>query len=244
MTLLILGGTVEGRDLAEKLSGLKGARVSLAGATTKPAPLALPVRRGGFGSAEGFADYLKTEKITAVIDATHPFAVRISARSRAVCDRVSVAYRQILRPSWQPDAEDNWRLVPDDAAAIATIPNAARVFLAIGRQRIDAFAGLQAQQVVIRMIDPPKEPLPIPKAKLVLGLPARTWQEEAQLFEREGIEWVVTKNSGGEAGRAKLLAARRLGLIVVMIDRPAPPGDRVFESVNEALTWLNQGSPA
>lgn len=240
MSLLILGGTAEARALAQSLQDLPGARVSLAGATRHALPLPLPTRRGGFGGADGFADYLRAEKITAVLDATHPFAARITARSRAVCDQLGVPYRQLLRPSWAPGSRDRWHSVPNAAAAVALLPKSVTVFLATGRQTVGAFAGLGTRRVFVRVIDPPKSAFPFAEGGFIVGRPPFTLSDETALFARLGVDWLVAKNSGGAEGRAKFDAARNLGLPVAMIDRPKGPRDRVFTSVSAALDWARQ----
>ena len=88
MKTLILGGTKEGRDLAELLvADGHEAITSLAGRVRKPAHIAGEVRVGGFGGVSGLADWLVGNGIDRVIDATHPFAERISANAVAVCRR-------------------------------------------------------------------------------------------------------------------------------------------------------------
>lgn len=243
MSLLILGGTGEARVLARCLRRLPGARVSLAGATVAPKVPDLPSRRGGFGGAEGFARYLSDEGISAVLDATHPFAVQITARSRAVCDRRGVPYRQILRPAWTPEPGDNWVRVADAAGAVAAIPRGARVFLATGRQSLPEFAGLDHARVLARVIDPPDAPFPFPCGGYVVGRPPFSVSDEVRLLREADIDWMVTKNSGGAKGRAKLQAARRLRLPVVMIDRPQGAPDRGLGSLRAALDWVAGGCP-
>lgn len=240
MSLLILGGTGEARALAEALCDVPGARVSLAGATRRPKTLPLPVRHGGFGGAEGFSDYLRSEGIATVLDATHPFAVRITARSRAVCDRLGVSYGQVLRPPWDPGPGDRWHQVADAAAAVAAVPAEARVFLATGRQSLDDFHGLHALCVFVRVIDPPDAAFPFAEGRYVVGRPPFTVAEEMALFKLLDVNWLIVKNSGGALGWAKLQAARALGLSVAMIARPQGPTDRLFTSVAEALAWVRQ----
>lgn len=240
MSLLILGGTTEARALAQGLRDLPGARISLAGATRHAIALPLPTRRGGFGGAEGFADYLGAENITAVLDATHPFAVRITARSRAVCDRLGVPYRQLLRPPWAPGPRDRWHLLADPAAVLDALPAGVAVFLATGRQTLGDFAAIGARRVFVRVIDTPDAPFPFAEGGYIVGRPPFALSDEMALFTRLGIDWLVTKNSGGAPGWAKLEAARSLGLPVAMIDRPPGPCDRVLDSVSEASDWARE----
>lgn len=243
MALLILGGTAEARELALALQHVPGARVSLAGATRHPRRLALPVRQGGFGGADGFAAYLRCEGITGVLDATHPFAAQITARSRAVCDELGIAYRQLLRPAWASGAGDCWHHVADAASAVDILPGQARVFLATGRQSVDGFSGLGARAVFVRVIDPPEMPFPFASGGYVTGLPPADISEEIALFKRLGVTWLVTKNSGGAQGQAKLHAARQIGIPVAMIARPPGATDRLFARVSDARDWALGDAP-
>src|SRR5215471_21704704 len=75
MRVLILGGTMEARQLAERLAKRADFTVtlSLAGRTTAPASHPVPVRVGGFGGTEGLAAYLRNQGIDVLVDATHPY---------------------------------------------------------------------------------------------------------------------------------------------------------------------------
>ncbi|MCV6596031.1 MAG: cobalt-precorrin-6A reductase [Mangrovicoccus sp.] len=241
MSLLILGGTGEARALSIALQDLPGARVSLAGVTERPAAQGMPARRGGFGGAEGFAAYLRSEGISAVLDATHPFAARMSARSRRVCDQFRIPYRRLLRPAWHPGAEDHWIIVPSPAMAVKFIPPGAVVFLATGGQSVGEYAGLDHATVLIRVIDVPEGDFPFTRGKFLQGRPPYDAEAETALFLREAVTHLICKNAGGAAGQAKLMAARALGVPVVMIARPEGPKDRALETVEAACAWVREG---
>jgi precorrin-6A/cobalt-precorrin-6A reductase len=240
MRVLVLGGTTEGAALARALAeGGIDAVVSLAGRTADPAPLPLPVRVGGFGGAEGLADWLRQAGVTHVIDATHPFAARISANAVAACTTTGLPLVALERPAWAPVAGDRWTCVPDMAAATAALPaRPATVFLAIGRQEIPAFAGM-AHRFVLRLVDPPQTPL-LPRATVIVARGPFTVAGDLALMREHGVQVVVSKNAGGAGARAKLDAARALGLPVVMVDRPAIPPRATVASVDAALRWLHQ----
>ena len=239
MKVLLLAGTAEARDLAAEMAaaGVEGV-ASLAGAVRRPAMPELPTRVGGFGGAEGFADYLQEERIDAVIDATHPFAHRISARSRRVCSDLGVPYLQLLRPPWQARQGDDWREVDREEDVTDLIPSGATVFLATGRQTLERFAGLEGCEVIARQIDPPEGPFPFPGGRFLVGRPPFSVKDEMDLFRDLGVDWLVVKNAGGLPSRSKLDAARVLGIPVAMIRRPPqPPGEKV-ETVEEVRAWL------
>lgn len=241
LTVLLLGGTGEARRLAALLAQRRPAlRVvtSLAGRVAQPALPDGEVRIGGFGGAAGLAEWLRREQVGAVIDATHPFAARISAAAVTASAEVGVPLLVVRRPDWTAEPGDDWRRVPSlDAAAEAVAGLGERVFLSTGRQSLAAFAGLDRQWFLVRSVDPPDPPLPR-RLAVVLDRGPFTVDGELALLRRYDIDVLVTKDSGGTMTAAKLHAARRLGLPVVMVDRPpTPPADQV-ESVEDALPWL------
>jgi precorrin-6A/cobalt-precorrin-6A reductase len=239
--ILLLSGTSDSRRLAAGLAerGLP-ATASLAGATRDPAPLPLPTRTGGFGGAEGFARFLDSHGVRAVIDATHPFAARITARTVAVCASRTLPLLRLERPGWTPAPGDRWTFVADQAEAAALIPPDAVVFLATGRQSLPGWAGLRARRVHVRVIDLPLGRFPFPGG-FVVGRPPFDRASESGLLRDLGITHLVVKDSGAAEARAKLDAARDLGLPVVVLRRPPrPPGLRVAETVEEALAWAEQ----
>ena len=242
MKLLILGGTSEAAALARLLADDPrfDPTLSLAGATTKPARLPIATRIGGFGGAEGLARVLAKEGFNLVIDATHPFAAVISANARLACDAARLPLAAIRRPGWISAAGDHWISAGNLDQAISLIgADPKRVFLTIGRKEVAAAAKAPHHSYVIRSVDaPPPEALP-PDTTLVLARgPFNVAAEEAVLRE-QAIEVIVTKNSGGDATKAKLDAARALGLPVIMVERPPKPAaDIEFTSAAEAYDWL------
>lgn len=219
---------------------------SYAGRTHAPAAQPLPLRIGGFGGAEGLAAFLRMEGISHVIDATHPFAARISAHAVAACAVDGVPLVALERPPWSPGPGDRWTRVPDLPAAAAALPAApARVFLAIGRQGLQAFAAAPQHAYLLRLVDPPAAPLPLPRADVVLARGPFDEAGDAALMRAHGTEIVVTKNAGGPGASAKLAAARALGLPVVMVDRPAIPARTIVAGLQDVLDWLHSTpSPA
>jgi len=244
MRLLILGGTTEARLLAEQLAELDGfeAELSLAGRTKVPLPQALSCRVGGFGGAEGLAEYLRAGRIEALIDATHPFAERISENAGQAARSVGIPLFTLTRVPWTAQPGDRWTEVADAAAAALAIgEQRRRVFLTVGRQQVPVFEAAPQHDYLIRVIDPP-EPMPaFPQSRLLLARGPFTLESERDLLAAEGIEVLVSKNSGGEGTRAKIDAARQLDLPVVLIRRPAEPGGRVFHDADALLSALERG---
>ena len=238
MTLLILGGTGDGRRLAKRLEG-RDAIISLAGATRMPDALPLPTRIGGFGGADGFVAYLHDAGISAVLDATHPYAHQITERTAQICIARGLPYLQFLRPPWQQEPEDDWTVIKNEQEAADHIPPGATVFLGTGRQTLDRFANLVGREVICRQIDPPEKPFPFVGGRFLVGRPPFSVEDELALFKALGVDWLIVKNAGGAASRTKLTAARMLGIPVLMIARP-PRGDwPIVETTDAAFDWVN-----
>lgn len=240
MKVLLLAGTAEARILAAALSDLPGivAEASLAGATRAPLPLGLPCRVGGFGGGPEFAAYLRDNRIGAVVDATHPFAAQMSERSWQICRDLGVPYVQVMRPPWEPGPGDLWTEIAREEDASAHILQPATVFLATGRQTLAQFADLGHCRLICRQIDPPEGPFPFANGEFLVGRPPFSVEDEAALFTRLAIDWLVVKNSGGAASRSKLDAARRIRLPVLMLARPALLDAPQVESAAAALDWV------
>jgi precorrin-6A/cobalt-precorrin-6A reductase len=242
--LLILGGTGEAVALAGRLVADPRLHVitSLAGRTRDPANVPGALRVGGFGGADGLAAYLEAESIALLVDATHPFAARMAANAARACAETGVPRLKLLRPPWRAGADDRWTEVPDMAAAAETVGRSGgRVFLSVGRQDLAAFAGLENVWFLVRTIEPLDRPCPLRQAEVIQGRGPFAEAAEAALLTDHRIDLLVSKNSGGEATYAKIAAARRLGLPVVMVARPhAPAGDTdaTVATVEEAVAWV------
>ena len=239
MTLLVLAGTGEAQVIARALAAEgRPAIASLAGATRAPKPTGLPTRIGGFGGAEGFRAYLAQAGITAVLDATHPFAYRISQRSADICHKTGLPYCQVLRPPWKPETGDDWTLLDREEQAADHIAPGATVFLATGRQTLDRFANLWACRLICRQIDSPEGPFPFPNGDFLVGRPPFSVADEVETFSRLGVDWLIVKNAGGDVPRTKLHAARQLGIPVIMLNRPQQPDAFRVETAQQALDWV------
>ncbi|WP_019955175.1 cobalt-precorrin-6A reductase [Yoonia vestfoldensis] len=237
MTLLLLAGTTEARAIATALQG-QDVMASLAGATRDPAPLPVATHVGGFGGAEGFRDFLSQHHIHAVLDATHPYAARITQRSATVCAELDLPFCQLLRPPWVAGPGDLWTEIASEEEAARHIPQGATVFLGTGRQMLDGFANLTGRRVICRQIDPPEGPFPFQGGEFLVGRPPFSVQDEIALFRRLRVDWLVVKNAGGQASATKLVAARTLRIPVLMIARPAVGNWPQVLSVAAALAWV------
>jgi precorrin-6A/cobalt-precorrin-6A reductase len=241
--VLLLGGTGDAAQLAARAVALPDVEVitSLAGRVRHPATLAGQVRIGGFGGVAGLLDCMREQHIDLLIDATHPFATHMSHQAAAAAQACGLPHVMLVRPPWEPADGDRWLVVESLAAAVAILPGVARrVFLTIGRQELAAFAPLQGLWFLMRMIDPPVPDTPVPPGTLILERGPFTLEDERQLLATYAIEAIVSKNSGGNATYAKLIAARELGLPVVMIQRPPMPAGEQVTDVEQAFVWLEK----
>ncbi|MEV4014255.1 cobalt-precorrin-6A reductase [Nonomuraea angiospora] len=256
--VLILGGTAEARALAAELSG-RGVHVvsSLAGRVSNPRLPVGEVREGGFGGPDGLAAWLAAERIDALVDATHPFAARMTASAAEASARTGVPLLVLRRPGWREGPGDTWQRVPSLHAAAARLSETAtrlsgtrlseaaarpgggplRVFLTTGRRSLPVFTGRAGVWLLARSVDPPEPPLP-DNVHVLLDRGPYTVEGERALIREHRLDVLVTKDSGGPMTTAKLVAARELGLPVIMVDRPPPPsGVRLVETAAAAAAW-------
>ncbi|MHB8694209.1 MAG: cobalt-precorrin-6A reductase [Solirubrobacteraceae bacterium] len=238
--ILILGGTAEARELAALLVE-RGVPVttSLAGRVARPRLPVGETRIGGFGGPVALAAWLREHDIGVVVDATHPFAERISASAEGACAAGETPLLRLERPGWSERPGDRWTWVDDLEAAAYTIPALGeRVLLTTGRQGLAAFARLDATRFLIRCVEEPQPPLP-QRHKLILDRGPYTLQGELGLIDEHRIDLVVTKDSGGPLTVAKLDAARERGLPVIVVRRPPSlAGIETVAGVGDALAWV------
>lgn len=219
-------------------AGLAGV-YSYAGRTEAPLGQPIHMRVGGFGGIEGLQAYLRAEGITHVIDATHPFAAQMSAHAVAAGAAVGIPLIALERAPWVADDSDRWTHVADIPAAVGALSGAPkRVFLAIGRQHVEAFAAQPQHDYLLRLVDAPSGDLPLPQAKVVVARGPFDLASDTALMRAHATEVVVAKNAGGKGAVAKIAAARALGLPVVMIDRPVVPERPIARKVSEVMAWL------
>lgn len=249
--LLILGGTGEAAELAQAIAATPQLAnleliISLAGRTQQPKQDS--TRIGGFGGVDGLIDYLQANAIDLLIDATHPFAAKISDHAYLAATAVKIPHLMLLRPEWVKTAEDNWIEVTSNTTAAATLLElgqnnlAHRIFLTIGRQELAAYAHLRDQWFLMRMIDPPLENTAQPPGQILLERGPFDLAGERSLLQEYHIDLMVSKNSGGDATYGKIIAARELELPVIMIQRPALPQGMRVNTIAGAIAWIDQQS--
>lgn len=243
--ILVLGGTAEAVNLADRLVAEWGDRfdvvTSLAGRTQTPGAVPGLVRVGGFGGAVPMAGYLEKNHVCAVLDATHPFAAQISENARIASTMAEVPRIVLVRPPWEREPGDKWHMQPDLAAAAAALPGLGRrVFLTVGRTDLAAFTSCEDIWFLVRLIDLPDAPLPLSACEVISGRGPFAVAAEQRLLENHKIDALVCKASGGEATRAKLVAARQVGVPVLMVERPPVPSGPVADNIDAVVAWLGE----
>ena len=239
--ILILGGTGEARALAAGLLDAGRSVISsLAGRVDNPRLPVGPVRIGGFGGVDGLREWLISNRIQAVVDATHPFAATITRNAAQAASEAGVPLLRLRREPWVPTQADRWIRVPDLAVAADEVRRrGTRVLLTTGRQDVGEFAGIDDVWFLIRVVDPPTAELPA-HHEILRSRGPYDYDSELALLRENRIDLLVTKNSGGALTKAKLDAAATLGIDVIVIDRPIEPDVPAVSDVAAAQAWLER----
>jgi precorrin-6A/cobalt-precorrin-6A reductase len=244
--ILVLGGTTEASALATALAE-RGERavLSYAGRVAQPKAQPIAVRVGGFGGVAGLLAYLRSQRISHVVDATHPFAAQMSRHAVAAAAQAGVPLLALSRPPWMPSPGDRWQALPSMAAAVAALAGPPqRVMLALGRLHLAEFAAQPQHHYLLRLVDVPEQVPPLPLHTALIARGPFDLAGDTELLLAHRIDCIVCKNAGGSGAQAKLLAARALGLPVLMVQRPPSADCHVVSSVAEVLQWLLHGGPA
>lgn len=234
--ILLLGGVTEALAIARLLAPEHV--YSLAGIGRIPQDLACQVRVGGYGGADGLADYLRRERIELLIDATHPYAAQISANAAQAAKAAGIPCWALRRPAWQPQPGDDWREVEGWDALIDALAPFKRPLFTLGREPLQHLEDIPAHQFwTLRALEacPGNERCEVIGARGPFHL-----EDERALFERRQIDVLVSKNSGSAATEPKLEVARERGVPVLVLKRPElPEVDRLFGSVAQLREALS-----
>ena len=242
MHILILGGTTEANELAALLAQQPQLRatLSLAGRTRNPVLPDIACRIGGFGGVDGLVQWIRTNHVTALVDATHPFASIMPFHAAEASAQTGIPMLALTRPEWMPETGDNWTQAVSHGKAITILgENPRRIFLTVGRLELDAYAAAPHHFYIVRTIDP-VDPKPLLNALWMTGRGPFTMESELSILSEHKVEILITKNSGGIATKAKLLAARKLGFPAVLIARPPKPTVETVHQTSAAMQWIHK----
>jgi len=233
--ILLLGGVTEALAIARQLAPRHV--YSLAGIGRVPQDLACQVRVGGYGGAEGLADYLRVESIDLLIDATHPYAAQISRNAALAARSAGIPCWALRRPAWQAQPGDDWREVEDWAGLIQALAPFERPLFTLGREPLQHLHEIPPHQFwTLRALEacPGNE-----RCEVIGARGPFLIDDERALFERRRVDVLVSKNSGSTATEPKLEVARERGTPVLILKRPElPEVDRLFSSVTELASEL------
>ena len=233
--ILLLGGVTEALAIARTLGPEH--IYSLAGVGRVPTDLTCQVRVGGYGGHAGLAQFVRDEQISLILDATHPYAAQISQNAATAAKMCGIPCWALRRPAWQPQAGDDWREVGDWAELIEALKPFKRPLFTLGREPLQHLDEIPADQFwTLRALDvyPGNE-----RCEVIGARGPFLIEDERALFERRGIDLLISKNSGSAATEPKLEVARELGVPVLVLKRPVLAGvDRELLSPAETIDSL------
>ena len=233
--MLLLGGVTEALAIARTLGPQH--IYSLAGVGRVPTDLNCKVRVGGYGGAEGLAQFIRDERISLIIDATHPYAAQISQNAAQAAQLSDVPCWALRRPAWQPQPGDDWREVADWAELVEALKPFKRPLFTLGREPLQHLDEIPAEQFwTLRALDvyPGNE-----RCEVIGARGPFLIEDERTLFEERRIDVLISKNSGSTATEPKLEVARERGVPVLVLKRPVlAQVDREFLSSEETLSAL------
>lgn len=244
--ILILGGTTEASTLIKSCMDQDSLTLilSLAGVTKNPVlPPNVFTRVGGFGGVIKMAEWIIENQIDKVVDATHPFAQQITRNAYQATQIAKVPYLRLERPAWHRDTDDLWQEVAKvQDAVLALGSQSLRVFATIGRKELLSFKECTiSHEYWIRSVDRPEEIYIPQKAHLIQAKGPFSEEDEIAFLKQHQIERIVSKNSGGKTIYAKISAARKLHIPVIMIQRPVMEAMPCVHIWQDAYQWLLKG---
>ena len=244
MRLLLLAGLPEAAQIAGALA--REHRVApiaaLPRAVRAPVPLGVPTRIGGWGGEEQFRDWLRRERVHAILDVTHPFDVHIADRACRAAQDLGLDYLRFQRPPWRPGPEDHWIFLNDCAEIAQKVPEGATLLLDTGGRMAAQMGHLGHRRVHCRL-DARIAPRVMPNGAdwhYIVGRAPYDAEVEARLYDRLGLDWIVLLNTGTSEDLPKLEAARRAGLGLGLVRRPPQPEAPRVETVSEVMRWIRR----
>ncbi len=243
MEVMLFGGTSEGRELAQWLAR-RGTAVTVCVATDYGAAL-LPQGRGitchtGRLDRAGMEALMARRPFACVVDATHPYAVEVTANIKAAAEAAGLPYRRLLRSSDGEDACHKARDIAGAAAMLAQMPG--NVLLTTGSKELEPFARPGLVERCFPRVLPTVDSLErclrqgFPPAHIICMQGPFSRELNAALIRQFEIRTLVTKDSGGYGGfRDKAEAARETGCALLVIERPRQEAGMDMETLKQTL---------
>ena len=255
-TVWLLAGTGDGPHLAEALiSQGWHVHVSVVGATAAHPYRGMDVDEihvGALGGSQGISQWLQTIPVDWVVDATHPFALRISDQLNQACKGSG---QSLVR--YERRMEDSGKALV--LASMATLADQAlsgrRLLLALGARQLVEAATVARQagaKVFARVLPSPMSLIQaaaagVPPEHLAVVRPLQGLEPgalEAAVCRRWSITDVVCRQSGGATEALWARLSMEMGFGLWLLRRPAPIAEvSVVDSVSQLLAHLNGKTP-
>ena len=239
--ILIIGGTQEGNNLAEIFHGCKlNYIISYAGIVDKVYEKTFKKRIGGFGGKIGMINYIRDNKISHVIDASHPFSSKISLNTMNACKALNIPVINYSRKPWFKKKGDNWIRVKNFYESTNYLRGKPkRIFLAIGRKNLDTYKEFSQNFFLLRFLESNTNNNFFQNQKCIISRGPFTVDDDLRILSRYRIEMIISKNSGGDGAYSKIIAARRLKIPIIIISRPKGVKTKKIYNFNSVMSWLN-----
>ena len=247
--IFVAAGTQDGRELA---GALLSAGYSVTASVVSSYGEKLLKRYPGIIvndkplDAEALEAYIREHSVRLFVDASHPYAANVSRNAMTACHTVRIPYIRYERRSVPVDYDNVHYVESYEEAAKEAARLGKTVFLTTGSRNLKAFRtseALKGHAVIARILPTAKvlaecEELGMTPKEIVALQGPFSEELNIALYRQYGAEVVVTKNSGEIGGTdTKLTAAKKLGLPVVMIDRPKLDYDVIAYTFEEVLDF-------
>lgn len=250
--ILVLSGTKDGREIAYKLRE-KGFNLVVTTATDYGKSLYNDVKGlrviGERLDYNGMINLIKKNSIKLVVDATHPYADKVSQNITKACKDIDIPYIRYQRKESSFSEYNNmikWAVDYKDAAEILA-NSKGNVLLTTGSKTLEIFVDKVSPNRLYPRLLPTSdvlkkcENLGFKPSNIIAMQGPFTKEMNIQLLKKYSIEILVTKDSGKVGGTIqKLEAAKEIGIHVVIISRPKENQESVFEDIHKLLDEVSE----
>jgi len=249
--IFIFAGTTEGRELAQWLSAHQIiCTVSVAteyGALVMEPNDNIRVLQGRM-NCEQMQSAISAQDYACIIDATHPFAVAVSAEIREACARTGRSCLRLSRQTEGTDQEDILYVNSIEEAVVCLNETTGRILLTTGSKELPVFlkAITNPERVYARVL-PGIESLEICRDNglsdrhvIAMQGPFGT-DMNCAVLRHAGASFLVTKETGSAGGyQEKLEAARQCGVKVLVIRNPEKNSVKEQEQYHSAADIIKK----